>query len=294
MTDTIEISPIRWYGGKGNLAARLLPLIPESRVYCEPYFGAGSIFWRKRPSPVEVVNDLDGNLINMMRAIQDPRRFRRLRLRLAATLYSRSEFCEALRILAEDPDLDARAWAFYVSMNQGFSGVAETVGNWGRVFGSRRGMAETASKWWTRFDALPAWHKRIARAQIDNRDALDVIRYWDSSETTFYIDPPYMAGTRASGSRSVYAHECGDDHHENLVALLLTLYGRVVLSGYDHPTYAPLTTAGWTRIDIETACHAAGKNRTSGLQGKGAALAKVPRTEVVWRSPNIYDGGLWG
>ena len=48
-------APIQYYGGKGQLAAKLIPLIPAGgRPYCEPYCGAASLFWRREPAPVEV------------------------------------------------------------------------------------------------------------------------------------------------------------------------------------------------------------------------------------------------
>ena len=62
-----------------------------------------------------------------------------------------------------------------------------------------------------------------------------------------------------------------------------------MLSGYEHPVYQPLVDAGWDVIRFETACHAAGRTRESGIQGKGAAKAKAPRTEVVWRNPRAVE-----
>jgi hypothetical protein len=71
-----------------------------------------------------------------------------------------------------------------------------------------------------------------------------------------------------------------------LVGVLLAIQGQAVLSAYEHPLYEPLLTAGWRLHRIETACYAAGKTRGSGLQGKGAAKRKAPRTEAVYRKVN--------
>lgn len=79
------------------------------------------------------------------------------------------------------------------------------------------------------------------------------------------------------------------DHHVALVETILACQGAVVLSGYDHPVYQPLVDAGWEVTRFETACHAVGKTRGSGLQGKGAVKAKAPRTEVVWRNPRAVE-----
>ncbi len=107
-----------------------------------------------------------------------------------------------------------------------------------------------------------------------------MIRYWDSRDTVFYLDPPYVASTRVD--KAVYSHECDDSHHRALVDLLLDIQGQAMLSRYDNPLYAPLEQAGWERHGFQTACYAAARTRRSGLQDKGAALAKLPRTEVVW------------
>jgi DNA adenine methylase len=170
-----------------------------------------------------------------------------------------------------------------VKYNQGNGGMdAKSIGNWGRVFVSACGMAETTNKWIMRLSMLDAWRWRLMRVQIDNRDALEVIKYWDSPETVFYIDPPYHLDTRTC---KAYLVEPEHDHHERLVETLLACQGAIVLSGYAHPVYKPLEDAGWERVDFATACHAAVRNRHSGLQGVGSAKSKVPRIETVWRNP---------
>ena len=140
---------------------------------------------------------------------------------------------------------------------------------------------------------LDAWRLRIARVQIDQRDALDVLRYWDTPDAVFYVDPPYPAAARAKGYANVYRHEADDAHHAALVDVLLGLRGAAVVSSYAGAIYAPLEAAGWERIDFPTSCYAASRARGSGLQGKGAATAKVPRIETVWRNPRavIAAGG---
>lgn len=278
------LAPVSHYGGKGNMKAKLFPLIPYSQLYVEPYFGAGSIFWNREPSPVEVVNDLHGDLINLMRCFQDDSRCQKLYARLAATLYSLDEFRLALATLKESSDLDDRAWAFYVMRNQGFAGIdVKTDGRWGRNFVSSRGMAQTSASWWTRFDEFPKWYQRIARVQIDNRDALVVIKYWDSDDTTFYLDPPYVTETRVDSK--VYVHEASDEHHKKLVELALTLKGNVTISCYAHAIYKLLEDAGWQRLDFETASSAASKGRGSSCRGAGNIMGNAPRTETVYLNP---------
>lgn len=279
-------APVMWYGGKGNMLKKLMPLVPPGgRPYCEPYMGAASLFFARDPAPVEVLNDLDQDLVNLFRCLQDPDTFKELAHRLTWTLYSRAEFARAIEVLdGAESNPVMRAWAKFVGHNMAMSAQKpKTAGDWGRTFESNRGMALATSRWNMRLSLLEAWHSRLMRVQIDCRDALEVIRYWDNEDAVFYIDPPYHPDTRVDKKK--YVKEASRDHHARLVETLLSLKGKAVLSGYAHPVYALLEQAGWQRIDFKTACHTAVRTRQSGLQGEGAASKKVPRIETVWINP---------
>ena len=283
--------PVTWYGGKGNLLGRLRPLVPHGRIYVEPYGGAASLLCTREPDPIEVYNDLDHRLVNLFRAFQDPRRFRRLRRRLRDTLYALDEFRLALDVLKRDRfnraagDSDELAWALVVAQVQAFASAPRSEGNWGRSFTVKRGMNERVSKWQTRFEQLGMWRDRLRRVMIDSRDAVEVIRYWDSQETVFYCDPPYVLGTRTENHQHQYLFEQPDDHHYNLVSTLLEVEGAAVVSGYDHAIYRRLEDAGWERREFKTACRAVVMHRANAkCRGPGAMLKRHPRTEVVWRN----------
>jgi DNA adenine methylase len=159
--------------------------------------------------------------------------------------------------------------------------------SWGNVVTySARGMAGTCSAVRSAIDRLPAVHERLQRVQIENADALTVIERYAVQGAFCYCDPPYVADTRQAGG---YAHEMTDEEHEALVALLLECPAQVMVSGYAHPIYAALDEAGWNRTEFATVCHAAGRTRTSGLQGEGAAMEHQARTEVVWRNYERRD-----
>jgi len=280
------MAPFRWFGGKGHFAPWLLRhLPPRERVvtYVEPFAGAASLLWHlPEPYPVEVLNDLDERIVNLFRVLQDREKFEELARRLVWTPYSRAEFGRAFAVLEEWDAHDevTRAWAFFTAQNQGFGGRAGGEGNWGRTIETQvRGTAQTANSWRVRLKLLPWWHDRLTRVQIDRVDAIQAIQYWDTPNTFFYIDPPYVHSTRKSGK---YRYEMSDEEHEHLVSVLLGIQGMAMLSGYPNPIYARLEEAGWRRYDKATACHAAGRTRGSGLQGEGAVKAKVPRTESIW------------
>jgi DNA adenine methylase len=277
------MAPFQWAGGKGNLVRWLIQYVPSGHTYVEPFAGAASVFWHlPTPFPVEVLNDLDGDIVNLYRVLQDRAKFEELAHRLIFTPYARAEFVRALQTL-KDPnasDID-RAWAFFVARNQGFSGVGDSQGEWARAIGLvRNNMAATTSKWRSRLKLLSFWHERLSRVQIDHTDGIACIQYWDTPYTVFYIDPPYVLETRKD--RSLYKNEPDLAYHERLVETILAAKGKVMLSCYDHPVYSPLTKAGWHRLTKATVAHMAGKTRQSKLQGLGSAKAHVPRTETLY------------
>jgi DNA adenine methylase len=229
-----------------------------------------------------VLNDLDGDIVNLYRVLQDKGKFEELAHRLIFTPYARAEFARALQI-DKDPnatDID-RAWAFFVKQNQGFGGIAQMEGSWGRVITLiRNNMAATTSRWRSGLKLLSFWHERLSRVQIDCIDGIECIKYWDTPETVFYIDPPYVPATRKS--RRLYKNEPSLAYYERLVESVLTAKGKVLLSCYDHPVFAPLAKGRWRKLTRETACYMAGRIRGSKLQGAGAAKAHVPRTETLY------------
>jgi len=291
------MAPCKWFGGKGNLARWIVRHLPRDgvQVYCEPYAGMASVLWHlPDPYPVEVLNDLDKRIVNLFRVLQDEEQFQRLVHRLIWTPYARDEFVRALDMLERWDEIDTidRAWAFFVAQNMAVSGTPNTAGNWSRALISAREMAETANKWRGRMKLLTWWHDRLTRVQIDCREALDVIRYWDRDDALFYVDPPYVHNTRKD--KRVYAYEQDDAHHEALVDMLLGIRGRAVVSGYDHPIYRRLEAAGWRRVERETAAWAAGRVRGSKLLGDGAAKRHARRVEVLWLHPRIPMQGELG
>jgi len=277
-------SPIWWFGGKGMMTKKLLPLIPEHKTYVEPFGGGASLLLAKKPSPVEVYNDVDSGLVNFFKVLSDPKLFERFYRKVAVLPYSRELYNECRESWQECEDSVERAVRWFVVARQSFSG--RFGASWSfAVTKSARGMAGRASWWLSAIEQLPEIHTRLQRVQIEHNDFRKVIKAYDTPETFFYLDPPYVHLTRSS---SRYQHELSDADHKDLIELLKNIKGKVLLSGYDNPLYEDL---GWHKKQWQTVCHAAGKTRAAKIQGKGSAKKMQPRTECVWM--NYENSVLW-
>ena len=131
-----------------------------------------------------------------------------------------------------------RARRFFVRARQTRTGLAQrsSEGRWAHcVLTSRAGMAGAVSRWLGSVDGLSEIILRLQRVQIENAPALDAIRRYDTPDTVFYLDPPYVHSSR--GDTAAYENEMSDDEHVELAEVLSAIRGRAVLSGYRTPLY---------------------------------------------------------
>lgn len=260
--------PITRHGGKGVNAPRLLPHFAPARVYAEPCFGAGGMFFRIPEGTYEreAVNDLDRSLVTFFRVLRDrPDDLARV---VAATPYAREEFVACLTRSDDELEEARRVW---VRSRQGFAGKASTAGDWGRNPGGCNGAPWLPSVAESKRASLPLYAARLRRVAIDCVDAVDFVERWGLAGTMVYADPPYVAGTR---SGDCYEHEMDDGHHRRLAAALRGAAdkgAKVAVSGYPSALYDELF-AGWRTVEMDVA-----------LVGARDATAQR-RTEVLWCS----------
>lgn len=213
--------PLTYYGGKQKLAKHIIPLIPKHTLYCEPFFGGGAIFFGKEPSEIEVINDNNGDLINFYQVVKN--RFKALKKEVRATLHSR-EHHQTAKLVIGHPWLFnkvKRAWAIWTLANEGYASRLDSP--WGydkkrntsakRLYGKRNKFITTYSN-------------RLEKAEIENADALFVIRTRDTKGSFFYCDPPYI------NTEKGHYKEYTEQDFENLLLLLSTIKGKFLLSSY--------------------------------------------------------------
>ena len=236
-------SPINWYGGKYYMAKDIIELFPEHNMYVEGFGGAGHVLFRKERSNLEVYNDLHKGLYLIFRFLRENNQeFIRS---LTLTPYSRQEFEDSKSWIYEEDEIE-RARKFYVRTMQS---VASNGGWCYAKSKSRRGMCQSVSRWLGNIEEnLTSAIERLKEVQIENLDVIELIKKYDKEDTLFYLDPPYITETRKQ--QKSYDHEMTDEQHIELVNTLLTVKGKVVLSGYDHPIYDTLLSNGWKKIAL--------------------------------------------
>jgi DNA adenine methylase len=253
-----------WYGGKFSHLDWLLPLLPTTHHYCEPFGGSASVLLNRDSSPVETYNDLDGEVVNFFKVLRED--YDELIRLISLTPFSREEFYLSLSHDNESTDSLERARIFFVRARQVRTGLAQTasLGRWANCKNtSRGGMAGVVSRWLGSVRDLPEIANRLLRVQIENRPALELIEVYDDKKTLFYCDPPYPHNSR--GDSKAYRFEMDDREHGSLAKVLRRCKGRVAISGYRCEVMDKLYS-GWRRIDATPKkCHSIKKIRQEAL-----------------------------
>ncbi len=238
--------PIAYIGGKNRIADKIIAIFPRHKTYVEVFAGGAQVFFHKEPSLVEVLNDLDGDVVNFYRVCQS--HFEELVRYMRFMLTSR-EWFDLLE--SGDPkmltDVQRAARFFYLQKNA-YAGLVR-----GRSYGY---AVEEPSRF--NPERLPELientHARLARVQIENLPYEDVLARYDRSTTLFYLDPPYYG-------RKLYRYNFENADFAPLADRLRKLRGKFVLSLNDVPEVRELFSGFWSReIEIAyTAQRKAGK-----------------------------------
>ena len=229
----------------------------------EPFGGAGSVLLRKPRSPVEVYNDLDEEIVSLMRVVQNPSQCQRLMRLLRRTPYARAEFNRAIQ-RAKDPVV--RAQRTIIRAGMAFNGCAIYNSFKGNFSHRHHITGKNRAKDWANYPrTLVAICRRLRGVYIECRNALDIIDAQDTPQTLFYLDPPYVPATRTSGG---YRHEMTEEQHIELLERIKAVQGRAVICGYASELYDNMLS-GWQRHTKEA--HATNSHKKA--------------TEVVWIKP---------
>ena len=240
------------YGGKAEWIIGLLPAPHKTQLYAEPFGGMAGVLMARQPAGCEIVNDLNGRIINWWQVVRDaPDEFAAL---VEFTPHSRTAFERAISDM-DDPALPPirRALAFHIVVTQNIRSTdnAKHSSDW-RISYRRFKSAE-----WTA-QRIFALARRMRRVQLECKPAVDFMaRIADNADAVVYVDPPYQ-----SADVSPYAVTA----RGGLTEALRAQRGFVAVSGYGDEW----EHLGWHRYEMSASRMNIGK------------AAGEARTEVLW------------
>lgn len=213
----MQKSFLSYLGGKSLLAGKIVPTIPAHKCYCEVFAGAAWILFKKEPSDVEIINDINSDLVTLYRVIKHHvREFVRY---FEWILSARDEF---ERFKQEKPatltDIQ-RAVRFYYLLKMGYGSRLTNP-----TFGIST-MRASHLNFMRIEEELSAAHLRLNRVYVENMHYSDLIQRFDRRHTFFYIDPPYFNCENYYG-KGIFSRE----DFGKLAALLHQLKGKFILS----------------------------------------------------------------
>ena len=229
MSKDYKVKPLSglapWVGGKRSLAKKIGGIIDSvSHVcYCEPFIGMGGIFFGRQLRPtVEVINDLNGDIVNLFRVVKC--HLGAFMETLSLDLQSRQEFHRLLKIPPETMTDIQRAVRFYILQRGRFGGKPKCASF----------PVTPTKKMGIRPDTMKRFfrqaHLRLAQVTIEKLPYQEVIARYDREKTLFYLDPPYFGCEDYYGpdlfSRADFA---------KLAKQLGEIKGRFILSINDTP-----------------------------------------------------------
>jgi len=240
------------------------------KVYIEPYGGAGSVLLCKKPSEVEIYNDIDDQVVNVLRCIRDhPQQLAKY---MAVLPYSRTEFYRAQEnfVLPRNSGSQIKQAAYTIMKahaGYGSSGLRKNNTGFRGAFtsGSTETMKSNLRRWAKYPSRIKKYSARFREVLIENMDAIELIRKCDNPGTLIYLDPPYQFGKR-TGIKNRYRFEMDDEDHQKLFEVLKDIqHASIILSGYSGGTYDQLNWESSTK--------------------KNLTLYGQERQETIWMNP---------
>lgn len=205
-----------WMGGKRRMAKHILPEFPDHECYVEPFCGGAALFFMKEPSRVEVINDFDGDVVNLYRVVAN--HLEEFVRQFKWALVSRTMFEWAKEQAPRTLTDIQRAARFFYLQNLCFGARAKS-----RAFGTgttsrpRLNLLRIEEK-------LSDAHLRLARTTVEHLDWKECIRRYDRDHTLFYLDPPYW------GTAGYEVGDFGFEQFEAMADLARTIRGKMVIS----------------------------------------------------------------
>ena len=216
-----------YYGGKNRMHDMLNALMPQSKIYIEPFIGSGATLLNRSRSEIEIVNDYDPAIANLYKVMSDKDMGKELLEKMLRLPYDEKLFNMAREHQRENfksiNDID-KALLTFVLVSQSFNNTRKQFS---------RGTYNTESYQRKIRSNLPRIYERLQGVQVDNKDARSIIdEAADNPDVQMYLDPPYLHTLRGEGADKVYFKEMEGMEHIWMLETIKNAKCRILLSGY--------------------------------------------------------------
>jgi len=259
--------PFGYYGSKHRISKKIIKLLPPHNAWVEAFCGSAAVTVAKNPSPIEIINDKDDNIVNFFEQLRN--NHEALCRAVALTPYSRSEYYYSRKKLEiADPLERARKFLISTMMTiNGANGGKSTGFSFSNSY-SRSGKEARVNRWYNLPERLAKVAERLRNVRIENRDAREIIKMFiNRPGSLIYLDPPYFM--KRKQKYNIDANY--KTFHEELLQLCIKSKSMLIISAYENPLYESYlaTNKQWSKIIIQTSTRA-----TDGID--------YPRNEVLW------------
>jgi DNA adenine methylase len=257
-----------YYGAKVRIASQIINSLPPHNAWVEAFCGSAALTIAKKQAPIEIINDLDDQIINLFKQLRN--NSENLISAVSLTPYARKEYFDAKK--SEDSlDPLEKARRFLISTMMTVNGA---VGETGAGFSfaqsySRNGREARVNRWYNLPNRLEKVVERLRSVRIENRDARELLNmFLNKPATLFYMDPPYLMDRSYQ-----YNHDIDESFHVDLLELSNKAKCMILISSYNNDLYNEMLSPknGWKKSIIRT--------NTGDTSGK-----KYEREEVLWKN----------
>jgi len=256
--------PFGYFGSKNRIAAKLCADLPPHNAWVEVFCGSAALTLMKEPAPIEIVNDIDGEIVNLFKQLRH--HSERVVELVALTPYSRLEL-DLARQRNKGITKIERARRFLVTSMMAINGVfGDEKGGFSFSDSyARNSMEARVSRWYNLPQRISRVVERLRNVRVEHMDGLRLFgSFLKRPASLVYLDPPYLA-ERVNG----YNHDNNtQEFHKELLLMAKKARCMVFISGYENPLYTELLV-DWATKKIKTT--------TRDSSGKSHH-----RTEVVW------------
>jgi len=159
---------------KLNLESKLVKQVPGNhRAYIDLFFNTGCLYFEKEPSVIEIVNDVDGNLIELYEMVQ-VHTHEKEHLKQYLTSYQG----QSMKDESEDSDEIQRVLQYFLLLSHCTNEKKNNLN------------ASSLSSCILNTDYMHNLLKRMGNTCKENRDFEQIVKDYDSPYSFFFCDPP--------------------------------------------------------------------------------------------------------